>query len=366
MKAGVIMKKMMKKLTAALLALACIPVSGITGSAAFDFTSMGDKIQWDTMEYLGEFHLSEDSCTKIWLMEADNPDSDFFLLVTPRTHDMRFILRDDVDLDEGAKQVVEILDAYLPGLSENADTETRSAFLYAPDTDPMARTRQNVQAAFAWNRALWGQECVLYMRKPSEDSTFEWDILFALARRHLISEFYGWGETADAGNWKFDGLDKYPTDSLSEQEWGAVQNYLTELDPAFMIEQYEAAEKKLGEKTEPELVQRCRINGTDAMTKHEQIELAFDLWKEFGLEPCHVNVVSAGEPLTGHNALEQPGDTNLECEVDILDVIAANKHILGVGTLDKTGLKNADMDGNGTADSDDSLAILKAALDIDN
>ena len=32
--------------------------------------------------------------------------------------------------------------------------------------------------------------------------------------------------------------------------------------------------------------------------------------------------------------------------------------------LDNTGLKNADMDGNGTVDSADSLAILKAALDI--
>ena len=39
------------------------------------------------------------------------------------------------------------------------------------------------------------------------------------------------------------------------------------------------------------------------------------------------------------NALERPGDTNIDCEVDILDVIATNKHILGVGTLDKTGLK---------------------------
>lgn len=62
--------------------------------------------------------------------------------------------------------------------------------------------------------------------------------------------------------------------------------------------------------------------------------------------------------------MECPGDTNLDCEVDILDVIATNKHILGVGTLDKTGVKNADMDGNGTADSADSLAILKAALGI--
>lgn len=60
--------------------------------------------------------------------------------------------------------------------------------------------------------------------------------------------------------------------------------------------------------------------------------------------------------------MERPGDTNLDGEVDILDVIAANKHILGVGTLDKTGLKNADMDGNGMADSEDALAILKEVI----
>ena len=36
--------------------------------------------------------------------------------------------------------------------------------------------------------------------------------------------------------------------------------------------------------------------------------------------------------------------------------------ILGVGTLDKTGLKNADMDGNGMADSEDALAILKEVI----
>jgi hypothetical protein len=62
--------------------------------------------------------------------------------------------------------------------------------------------------------------------------------------------------------------------------------------------------------------------------------------------------------------MERPGDANLDCEVDILDVIAANKHILGVGTLDKTGVKNVDMNGNSTADSEDSLTILKAALGI--
>ena len=66
--------------------------------------------------------------------------------------------------------------------------------------------------------------------------------------------------------------------------------------------------------------------------------------------------------VAGHNAMERSGDANLDCEVDILDVIAANKHILGIGTLNKTGMKNADMNGNDTTDPDDSLAILKTVI----
>ena len=71
---------------------------------------------------------------------------------------------------------------------------------------------------------------------------------------------------------------------------------------------------------------------------------------------------SGAAKLTGHNDMEKPGDANLDGENTILDVIAVNKCILGVGTLDKTGVKNADMNGNGTTDPDDSLAILKAVI----
>ena len=71
---------------------------------------------------------------------------------------------------------------------------------------------------------------------------------------------------------------------------------------------------------------------------------------------------SGAAKLTGHNDMEKPGDANLDGENNILDVIAVNKCILGVGTLDKTGVKNADMNGNGTTDSGDSLAILNAIL----
>ena len=72
---------------------------------------------------------------------------------------------------------------------------------------------------------------------------------------------------------------------------------------------------------------------------------------------------SGAAKLTGHNDMEKPGDTNLDGENTIIDVIAVNKQILGVGMLDKTGVKNADMNGKGMADSEDSLRIRKVILD---
>ena len=47
---------------------------------------------------------------------------------------------------------------------------------------------------------------------------------------------------------------------------------------------------------------------------------------------------SGAAKLTGHNDMEKPGDANLDGENTIIDVIAVNKQILGVGMLDKTGV----------------------------
>ena len=96
----------------------------------------------------------------------------------------------------------------------------------------------------------------------------------------------------------------------------------------------------------------------------EQLALGARLEQQFGVTQYFVTPEQANPELRGHDSMEQPGDANLDCVVDILDVIAANKNILGVGTLDKTGVKNVDMNGNGKTESDDSLAILKLILDI--
>ncbi len=53
------------------------------------------------------------------------------------------------------------------------------------------------------------------------------------------------------------------------------------------------------------------------------------------------------------------GDADCSGEVDILDVILLNRNILGSSELSGEGKVNADVDGNGKPDANDSLQILK-------
>jgi pectate lyase len=56
------------------------------------------------------------------------------------------------------------------------------------------------------------------------------------------------------------------------------------------------------------------------------------------------------------------GDANKDGKLDIMDVIAVNKCILGTGTLDDAARANADVDNSGAVDSTDALNILKAVV----
>ena len=59
-----------------------------------------------------------------------------------------------------------------------------------------------------------------------------------------------------------------------------------------------------------------------------------------------------------------PGDVNLDGTVNIMDVIAVNRYLLGLSELGETAKKNADVDGAEGIDASDSLLILKYVLEI--
>ena len=58
------------------------------------------------------------------------------------------------------------------------------------------------------------------------------------------------------------------------------------------------------------------------------------------------------------------GDVNCDKAVDIMDVIALNKHLLGTGELTAQGKLNADVDQNEKVDTTDSLNILKCVVEL--
>ena len=137
----------------------------------------------------------------------------------------------------------------------------------------------------------------------------------------------------------------------------AIRSYLAENYP-----DYSLSEKEEGNPA----IRYVEVVSSDELPYPEQVRLMGEVYQASGLTPGFLILESeaGSSSIAGHNAMERPGDANLDCKVDILDVIAANKNILGVGTLDKTGVKNVDMNGNGKTESDDSLAILKLILDI--
>ncbi len=58
------------------------------------------------------------------------------------------------------------------------------------------------------------------------------------------------------------------------------------------------------------------------------------------------------------------GDANCDGKVDIVDVITANRAIMGKDSLSKQGLANVDFNGNNKADSEEVLSVLKLIVGL--
>ncbi len=74
--------------------------------------------------------------------------------------------------------------------------------------------------------------------------------------------------------------------------------------------------------------------------------------------------MTATEPVSTETtgAADYSGDVNLDGTVDIMDVIALNKFLLGTNALSKEQQKAADADKSNTVDSNDALLVLKCVV----
>ena len=356
------MKKTMRMMIAVLMAIACFPTAAVHaedganlwywGSADLKTFSSFEKV--DTGEFLGTVYADyidkgrEDENGNVATENQVN-----LYRVTPKENDLTFTLREGLNPEENFSEVLDIIDKYYPGAKT----------AWNPDY-PSIRIDDGINVVAEPSRRGYA---IYDERDLAEKTEIANAIMHDLAANGLITEFYGWGQTASYSNpIATPAILYYPNcyesnDELYLTDLDKVKNYLKENHAECEVVMEESDSSK-----EPDLKKPAyHITVPETMTARDEFMLAIELYQNLGISARFFEFNSASGSLVGHNAMERPGDTNLDCEVDILDVIAANKHILGVGTLDKTGLKNADMDGNGTADSADSLAILKAALDID-
>ncbi len=362
------MKKMMRNIMAALVALACVPVTGMT-AAALDMPWYWGETSWDAFEgeepindrgmltgedgflYDGSRVTSYDIGDGTMREETVN----LAYLVTPDKHRIKFVLRENTELNHLEEVVIQTLEPYYPGISDAFEKKP----YYADGDEDVYWTYQNNSVALTRSEIYFGTA-------PENAGEVESKLLLALAQNHLITAFYGFGATGLYSECWFnpdplDGIAYH--DSTQDADWNSVQAYLDAHHPGYTVETYENGSEYSGYifYTAPP---HHRISGTDALSFREKIELAGELYENFGLVLPGISPCEDAKTTLGHNALENPGDVTLDCEIDIMDVIALNKQLLGAETLCDTAKKNSDINGNGSPDETDSLAILKYVVGL--
>ena len=384
------MKNMKKRIAAMLLALACLPVTGIRAQAvAHDSGANWEQFaELEIVDDRGMIAFSEDD-----VIYCD--DRSTLYQVSPRKNYIQFVLREDVDPDAALAEIAELADEWIPGIKYGLDTDwyenfgTRHYSVKAEDgRTKLIQMWQNEAYDPETKTDYPGRIVQINAREEYCTKELEANLLLALARRHLISEFYGWGETADYQEGCFmDGVLNYSDSGVNwmlktysegsnweESDWDVVQAYLDAHYPGAILEKYVHHEEitdqyedgaSPGEVTLIRTpVYYHRVVPAEELSFREKAELAAELWENCRLGCLTFFELADVPPVTGHNALESPVDVTLDCELSLLDAIALNKNLLGMESLCDTALKNADADGNGTADASDSLAILRELVGL--
>ena len=345
------MNKTMKKITAALLALCCVTVTGITAAAGDEGLSFGwGEVTWNAVKGLEEVPLPECFTSNPNCYHGQHyyiqPTGFTLEELTPRKNAIRFVMR-DAETEEAmnalVEEVTEIVNSYLP------EVQYHEYCWYSPQMDSVYLTQ--ISTRFMGRRDAFE----LYVPDGLENrAEIESGILLALARKHLISEFYGWGETADYVTLFGDDRELIYFGNEEEGDWDSIAAYLAEHYPEITVEytEYENGTK------------HYHLLDTGESSMQERAKMLLELEGLYGIVYMYAVNATEGESTVGHNALERKGDVTLDCELGITDVIALNRNLMTNDPLCDTAKKNADINGDGTPDEADALAILKEIVEI--
>lgn len=312
-----------------------------------------------------EVTYSDTGETKI---ETTHYEGDNLYVVMPRSNIIRMVFRADLDETETKQKAVTILKKYYPELSVSGDNRGASAsfYQYAPHTYDL---------------------CDRSDTAGSEEVSAA--IMKDMAQAGLITEFYSWGQTADyqqVGN-------TYPTAySPTSQKWNssytaledvtydwdAVDAWVQEHHPEcrFVCAALEDTElaKKLGyydygqdKAYYNDRNEMYAVIPPEGTVFSDHFAIAAELYEQFGLAAEWVCPESINEPMIGQNALAVAGDINIDCSIDVADAVLLARLCAedAAVQISEDGMKNADVNADGTLSSDDVIAILKMIAKIE-
>ena len=315
---------------------------------------------------ISNYDYDTDEKLELYLYETEYGHR-WVLLVTPRTDVIRFVVRDDVEIEEASRQVAEVIDAYYPGALANYNAEDHVSKVGKSGQDDYMYFSH---LGWTYHGEKYSREFELHATDNSADK--EAGILLGLAQRHLISEFYGWGQTAFYAKGDLpadsplaydpDAYKEYKKDSSASIDWDRIQNYLTKQHPGLTVESFVAGKRFVP----PEDVDVIwyKISGAEDLSFREQFDLSVELWEQLDIRPEIWFLDSPSPSLSGRNALLKAGDVTLDTDISIVDVIALNRNIMTGDPLCDTAKQNADLNGNGAPDETDSLNLLKYIVGI--
>ena len=192
------MKKTMRMMIAALLAVACIPTAEVHAEDNSNLwywgTIKGEPFSGvEGMEQIQNGSLfGENSLMYLQTIMRDEGTIYRIYSVHPFENTIGFVLRDDLNVQDTIPQILEILDVYYPGLKDNYDAEASSAVVPTP---PSPFDHTNAEYVFSYSGDGMFYLTDRRVEAFPEDTVNQ--IQKVLASKGLISEYYAPGQTAD-------------------------------------------------------------------------------------------------------------------------------------------------------------------------